>query len=750
MPEIDAEDWARIEAWRELPARQRRVFSVLGPALSGRSAYLRAVQDRWPSAVLIDCRGMSADAVATRMREECSAAPAGHPCVLLLANVQYAGEVVTSAEPARVAEVLAPGFRRFQGREVWVMAEYDPGVVAAPRFAEYEVTLSAPALIAGDGEEVPTAVGWLGALAAAELRQVPMSVWQLLCSAIGVPTEARPLLTFAEERPDVLVVDEDRSSVAFRSEAFHHAWRHRQPMDTEAQARVVGALMSAAVDGDGPGLWSEQGPVRQYAARALPLHAALAGTLPHLLDDGRLLAQFSPAALREALAVAHPDGVPYGSVAAMLHYLEVQGVTPPSQGEWVAWLHHAALSSGRTELADGLLAAGVPLPWRTTWTRWRPAGIFGRTEGDAGRVDELGVVVGESGLTVVTARDVTTGKIAYPKYRYLRQEWSPTTGEPVSTPVEVHASLSDDPLPWSSPRGSGRHEAPDITFAEHTDTGWKLDIPTVPAPPTCPQAVTKGLYIDDDGHWVLAGTAGLFAVSVQVTADTAHDTYPKRPLIAAHTRPAPWPLPPSATAALRGEGMRDWLEQTFGAGTCHQLADEQLPQGLTDPAARDFLTRTGLPEIGDFLHLNITPRGDSPLVEVSWPGQDRNVPRQRRARSGAPSSGPFYELGTWMSSRLLLDGSTGRLYRDTTGGSPDPVAGTSLAQFFTMVRLYDEFRRTHFPYVTDHKDARDNLARWCEQIDHAASRAETWTLILEGHDFEDSTWDLASYGLEWV
>ncbi|MEU6529987.1 SUKH-4 family immunity protein [Streptomyces sp. NPDC046928] len=588
----------------------------------------------------------------------------------------------------------------------------------------------------------------MSALAAAELRQVPLLVWQLLCDARDVPTEARSLLSFAEERPDILIVDEDRSSVAFRSEAFHHVWRRRQPMDSEVQTRIVDALVSATTDGDGPGLWSEQGPVRQYAARALPLHAALAGTLPHLLDDGRLLAQFSPTALREALAIAHPDGVPYGSVAAMLHYLEAQGVTPSSQGEWVAWLHHAALSSGRAELADGLLAAGVPLSWRTTWTHWRPAGIFGRIESEAGRVDELGVLVGQSGLTVVTARDVTTGKIAHPKYQYVRQEWSPRTGEPDSAPVEVRASLSDELLPWSSPRRSEGPEVHDVTFAEHTDTGWKLETPTVPGPPACPQAVTKGAYVD--GHWVLAGTMGLFAVSVQATADTAQVTYPKRPLIAAHTRPAPWPLPPSAAAALRGDGMRDWLEETFGTGACHQLADEQLPAGLTDPAARDFLTRTGLPEIRDFLHLAITPRGDSPLAEVPWPGQDRSLPRQRRAKSEAPTSGPFYELGTWMYSRLLLDGGTGRLYRDTTGGSPDPVAGSSLTQFFATVRLYDEFRRTHFPYTIDHKDALDNLARWHEHIDPAASRAETWTLILEGYDFEDSTWDLASYGLEWI
>ncbi|NUP14549.1 MAG: hypothetical protein HOZ81_00260 [Streptomyces sp.] len=194
--------------------------------------------------------------------------------------------------------------------------------------------------------------------------------------------------------------------------------------------------------------------------------------------------------------------------------------------------------------------------------------------------------------------------------------------------------------------------------------------------------------------------------------------------------------------------MRDWLEETFGAGACHRLAEDQLPQGLGDPAARAFLTETGLPEISDFLHLAITPRGDRPLPEAAWPGRGRDVPRQRRARSEAPCSGPSYELGTWMYSRLLIVGSTGRLFRDTTGGAPDPVAGSSFTQFFAMVRLFDEFRRTPSPYAADHKDARHNLARWCEQIDGAAARAEAWTLILEGHDFEDSTWDLASYRAE--
>ncbi|MFF4090163.1 SUKH-4 family immunity protein [Streptomyces nigra] len=747
MPDINAEDWARIEAWRELPARDRRVFSVLGPAQSGKTQYLRAVRERWPSATLIDCRGMGADTVATGMREACRAAPAGRPCVLLLANLQYAGETVTSTEPARIAEILAPGFRRFEGRDVWVMAEYDPSLVGPPRIAEYEVTLPTPTTTVVAAEPDPAVARRLGALASAELRDVPLDVWASLTSAAGVPTTAEDLLALAEREPEVLVLDEDRSSVAFRSDALLHAWRHTQPWDAETQSRAVEALMAVAADAR-PGLWSEQGPTERYAAHALPLHAALAGVLPRLLEDGRSLAQFSAGTLREAVAIAYPDGVPYGSVAAMLHYLETQGISPSSQGEWVAWLHHSALSSGRAELADRLMASGVPLPWRTTWTHWRPTGVFGRIQGEAGRVDELGLVTGESGLAVVTARDVTTGKMAYPKHRYIRQEWNPSTGEPVSDPVEVHASLSEDTLPWNNGRRAVGPAVPDAVVAEHTDDGWKPETPTLPRPPACPSAVTHGLHVD--GHWVLAGTAGLFAVCVEADERTAPATYPKRPLVTAHTRTAPWPLPPSASAALRGEGLRDWLEETFGAGTCHRLAEHQLPHGLTNPAARDFLTRTGLPEISDFLHLAITPRGDSPLAEASWPGRGRDVPRQRRARCEAPSSGPFYELGSWMYSRLLLDGSTGRLYRDTTGGSPDPVAGSSLVQFFAMVRLYDEFRRTHFPYAPDHKDAQDNLSKWCEQIDGTAAGAETWTLILEGYDFEDSTWDLASYGTAWA
>lgn len=43
-----------------------------------------------------------------------------------------------------------------------------------------------------------------------------------------------------------------------------------------------------------------------------------------------------------------------------------------------------------------------------------------------------------------------------------------------------------------------------------------------------------------------------------------------------------------------------------------------------------------------------------------------------------------------------------------------------------------------------------SLEAWCRQIDADAAHGAVWASILEGYEFEDSTWDLASYGDEWV
>ncbi|RPF36730.1 SUKH-4 family immunity protein [Streptomyces sp. TLI_185] len=747
MPETLDGNWERIEAWRSLPARKRRVFSITGAAAVGKTDFLAQVRRHVPDSVWIDCQGLTADTVALLMREACRTFPAPGDLVIFLANVQYAGDLLTSSQPARVAGVLAPGFRRFGTREVWVMAEHDPELIPVVPNHEYEIALAEQSPIHPEMQQ-PDVEPWMSALAAAELRKVPPAVWQLLCASVDAPATAEELVALARRRPDILSVVEDDSGtleVGFVSDAVAHAWRRAWPCEAATQAKVLDALLTA-VGGSPEGTWAQGGPVARYASRALPMHAALAGALPRVLDNGRLLAQFASAGLYEALAVAYPNGVPYGSTAALLHYLEIQGIVAPPHGEWVAWLHHAALCAGRTELADQILSAGVELPWRTVWSRWRPLGVFGLRSHDAGRVDELGIAAMEPTLRLITARDTTTGKNASPKYRYLRQEWDPTTGAQISTPVTVRQPLAEGDWDWIS--ASSRPDGPPVVFARHSDNGWENDSPLPSLPPRCPSNVTQGVRLDD--IWVLAGKEGLFAVTMHDADDLPQPPFPSKPLVAAHCKSAAWPLPDHVAAALRGEELREWLEETFGAGSCHRLNADQLPPGISDGETHRFLTQTGLPEIRDFLHLSITPRGDRPLPEVPWPGRGRDIPRHLRAQCEAPSGGPFYELGSWMYSTLLLDGTTGRLLRDTTGGMPEPLAGSSLLQFFAMVRLFDEFRRTHHPDAPDHKDARTSLAAWCRRIDPDAAQREVWAHILEGYEFEDSTWDLATYGDEWV
>lgn len=370
-----------------------------------------------------------------------------------------------------------------------------------------------------------------------------------------------------------------------------------------------------------------------------------------------------------------------------------------------------------------------------SWTLWRP--------GEAGRVDEMGVTAtGPAALRLVTARDTTTGKNAGPEYTYLRQEWDAVSGAPASAPVTVHGALIEGDGDWDGP--GSRVDDSAVVFAHHTADGWEHASALSSPPPRCPASVTHGVRID--GVWVLAGEAGLFAVTPHAEPLPHRPPFPGKPLVAAHCRSEPWPLPRRAAAALLGEGVRDWLEETFGSGSCHRLDESRLPPGLSNAAARDFLTTTGLPEVHDFLHLSITPRGDRPLHEVPWPAQGRDVPHHLRARSEAPGDGPFYELGAWMYSNLLPDGRTGRVLRDTTGGPAEPLAGSSLSQFFAMVRLFDEFRRTHGRDTVDHKDARASLRAWCERIDPDAAHGQVWSSALEGYDFEDSTWDLTTYG----
>jgi hypothetical protein len=168
------------------------------------------------------------------------------------------------------------------------------------------------------------------------------------------------------------------------------------------------------------------------------------------------------------------------------------------------------------------------------------------------------------------------------------------------------------------------------------------------------------------------------------------------------------------------------------------MAETEVPDGVSDPGARRFVTEAGFPDIENFLHLQASNIGASGLNELSWPANSRSDP-------GA--DGPFFGLGLWSYSVLLLDGPSGRVLRGATDGADDVLAGSSLWQFVTMVRLFDGYRRTPFPSKAARSDAKRDLREWCETIDQAAATGATWANILDDVDldFEDGTWE---FGLD--
>ncbi|MGW2518483.1 SUKH-4 family immunity protein [Streptomyces sp. NPDC001617] len=752
---ISSETREVIQEWLGSRIRSNNLLVISGPAGSGKSDLVREMAASIDGSILVECMGVSADSVAQSIvrdtggnvvssgrrwgRDLLRTALQGEH-VIFLSNVQWAGVLANSSEPFRIAHTLVSRLTWAPKARIRIALEWDPLLLGDPPRGSASVSLHQHD-VADTGQRPPdngTTSRVVHALALSELPTVDLSVWRFL-SAATAPSQEQPteieLKSIALDSPHLLTVQDlstTRPRVGFRHPAARRHWLRSHSFSDGQQTRITESLVAhirRSNSGVPPVATAE---VDAYAAKTLPVHAALAGSLERLLSQGWLLARCEAPSLWEGLRLAYPDGVPLGSVAADIRALEAQGVQPGSQGEWVSWLHHAALSSGRVELAQQLVDSGVPLPWRTVWSRWRPSGVFGTYAHEAGRVDELALKEDHTyGPRVVTVRDTTTDKAALPDFSYVTREWAVATGEPVGEATVVQESL--DEADWlfddRAPEGLS------AVFATHSPPGWDVEEEGPPPPPRVPASVTHAVFVE--GTWILAGSGGLFAVSVDGELDPRPDPWLPEPLVEAHSTLATPELPPRARAAARGESSgRLWLEEGFGAGTCHRLTVSDVPDQLENDAARRFLIDIGLPAVSGFLHLDTdSPPGDV-LRQVPWPDTAQN--------STPGTEGPFFPLGTWMHSRLLLDGRTGRVLRDTTRGPDTVLAGSSLAQFFTMVRLFDEHRRSFYPSRADRQDHGRILRKWCQEIDPAALEGEVWQIALGPYDFQDSTWDLVS------
>lgn len=690
-------DYEQLCAW--LGEHPGGLLWVGGFPGAGKSRLLERVA-RERNAVLVDCTARSAEQVAEDLaiawgtdaplmldeglRSAVQRLEGSH--VVLLLNTQWAGRLRTSAEPDRVVRQIAKSVRKSTrpGVELTLVVEVADAEEAVGRHGGHALQLAGGAP-AGPPFDAAGGVGPVQVLALAETARIPVPLWAALCTDLGsgsARSEAQ-LRTLADDE-ELLTVTGGAAGepdlVSFRRAADAHAWRQSLPRERSAElhARIVDYLTTANAFAD-------------YSEFALPGHAAAAGRLESLISDPVLLARLSPEAVFEALHAAHQaDPIEPGSRCAALHYFLERGAAPSSQGEWVSLLHHHAVGSGDADTARALLAMNVAMPWRTLWMRGHSPGAFD-TSAPVRRPEVKKMsVVHTADADVVVCTD----------YERRQSAWVVDTGEPVALP--------------SSP------EETDVLAAVYrSNAGW-------PTPGGHPQeaqfprfdgSVRRGVQVGEIA--VLGGDDGVFAVAVDPAIVARQPGRVMKRMLPPTTRIGLRPLPPEARRPTT-----HWLEASLGTGAVHRIPESRLPDDLTDPDTRTFLTNVGFPEVNDCLELQ--------TLDLST-GLDHDERPLDDSEFSKGTSAALYHLGEWQSAGLLLDGSTGQVVQDGTSGLLDPLAANSLQQFVAMVRLY------HWWFTSDWtvEDMKPQLRQWLAEVDPEAFRSDSWQRVFEDPDFGD-------------
>lgn len=714
-PQSDSHEAAsRLHAWVNDPSPKHGFLFVDGPAGSGKSALLRDFAKATSKAVLVDAAGLSTEAVldsvmrslgvsygdyrgAQFLADEIEEQDPSHS-VVLVSNTQWAGQTRSTTEPWHTAEHLAGNLGLdFKTTGVRFVIEIDSTVHdLSPRNRDPLLMATRPHISHPEfGSLAPRKRAAVLALALAEPRRVRFEEWQALCAALGTEFEGNELRSFADELTFVSVTEDDVPlSLTYDSDA-HRLRRECPPEEFQAfQNAVVDRLFTCA----------EDDPLADYMARALPAHAAAAGRFEELLSAPGTLAKCRHTALIEALPVAFPEGVPAGTFAADLHYLDSLGLAPASHAEWLSVLHLVALSHGDTERARSL-AESDTLPWRTVWTNWRAPGRLNRVGPHVPAVKRLSARASSHTVTSIFAGGASL-------------TWDTTTGQPVEPDSHDHEDTTADA---TTPPSLWEAEAPSWNLLRLRLRAAPSVLHAVPAP-----GVWDATCIDQ--LVVLAGERGLYAIE----PDADHvESAPLRPLPAVGPRCKITPRPFNEAAC---RPTRAHILDVFSAETAPTLTDEQLPSGLTHEPARRFLEQVGFPAVSDFYGLNTHHLLGTGLVEHTWEGtKEFETP---------VGDGPFYALGTWIGGILLLDGPTGRVLRQSRPGAVDdgepgdPLAGSSLASFVAMVCLQWQYM---LAYTTsgglDGADLLAELITWLSALDPAAAATRNWGHVLDSDNF---------------
>jgi len=709
----------RIRSWAEDASAEGGCLFVNGPSGAGKTEALRALAKTVPEMSLLDAAGLSTEQVMDGVmrtlgvpygdyRKADRLVDAVRRCrlsrVLVVTNTQWAGRTRSTTEPRRIADLLAQGLGNpYKKSGVKVVVEADGAVHPLSARIRSPLTLPARPAVA-----VPLDVRSLPpqhrssvrALALAEVRSVRFDEWPALCSAVGAGPGDSDLREVAAESGFISVGGEGGSTVSLAHESDAHRLR------TDLPAEEVRAFHHAVVDrlfacaaGD---------PLTGYLARALPAHAAVAGRFEELMSRPRILARCDHTALIEALPVAFPDGVPAGTLAADLHYLDALGASPSSHAEWLSLLHLLALSQGDPDRARTLTESAGPLPWRTVWTNWRAPGHLWAPGPRTDAVDTLRAD-NASTVTAITGNGV-------------EQTWDAATGQPVRQGAPDSAVHTD----IAAPRDLWRAE-PSWNLVRLQPGTIPADSESEPRSRVVQAPVVRDVACVGD-LVVLGGDRGLYAVE----PDPHHtDSAPLRalPAVGPRGRITPRPYDEAACRPTRQRVLGIWSPEHIPL-----LPADRLPTALTHEPARRFLTEVGFPTVGDFYGLDTHNVAGIGLTEHTWEGS--------KEFTTPVGDGPFYALGTWIGGVLLLDGATGRVLRQTLPSAVDgdhpgePLAGTSLAQFVAMVCLQWEYM---LAYTTsgglDSADLLEELTAWLLALDPAAAATQNWGHVLDPDNF---------------
>ncbi|MFM9373744.1 SUKH-4 family immunity protein [Streptomyces sp. Da 82-17] len=762
----------QLLSWLRNPEPRHGYLFVGGPSGAGKSALLREAAVDMPEAVLVDAAGLSSEEVVDRvmralgvsygdyrsvqfLSDDLAEESPSHS-VVLVTNTQWAGQTRSTAEPAHLVSLLAGVFgvdHRSTG--VRFVIEVDGDVAAVDLRGQRPI-----ALAPGTGRASQTIDSLTGrhrtallALALAEVRALRLEEWGALCAVLGAESRGPELRALAEELsglvtlglesepdpgpegPDGRAEPEGQTAPRVRLTRESDARALRESLPATESRSFQNAVVDALLAGDEP--------PPSYAARALPAHAAVAGRLEELLGTPRALAKCRHSALIEALPVAFPDGVPEGTYAAELHYVDALGLAPSSHAEWLSILHLLALSRGEEGRADALIADAGPLPWRTVWTHWRAPGALHRPGPPVGPVE---FVQADTSGAYVTSVDesgdeltwrASTGELVRPK------GFAGPTGQEADADADADAaedtaddSTSAEAQGLAEPSWTvepswnvARLEAADTEPTGTGPTGTGSSTESVPPHPFTPPRTIQAPNLEDAvgvaGLVVLGGPRGLYAVEPGVGRTEAE------PLPAVGPRCKVTPRPYDQEAC---RPTRERLLGVFSEGTVPTLPADRLPEGLTHEPTRRFLTEAGLPAVAGFYSLDTRDLRTTGLVE--------QLPENGTEFTPPLADGALYELGTWLGGTLLLDGATGRVLRQSRPGAVDedepgdPLAGSSLASFVAMVCLQWEYM---LAYATsgglDSADLLAELTAWLSALDPAAAAGRNW-----GHVLEPENW----------